>query len=187
MIGRLREAARLFRRTEDGSATIELLFWFPFFMWVTYSGVDLGMMSFHHANLERALDTTIREVRLNNLPPGKTEWTHDLLKDMICDQARFIPDCSSNLALEMKSVDPFASFAAENLNATPFCTDTPATIRKPEEKVFVPGASNELMIIRACVEVAPNWVASIIGQGVSQNPNGQYELHATTVFVHEPS
>jgi len=187
MIRRLNTRLRQFRRGEDGSATIELLFWFPFFMWVTYCGVDLGLLSFHHANLERALDETIREVRLNNLPDGETEWEHDMLKDMICDRVRFYTDCSTNLSLEMKSLDPFSALAAQNLDATALCTDTPEEIRKPEDRVFRAGASNELMIIRACMEVAPVWVSTILGQGVRENASGQYELHATTVFVHEPA
>ncbi|MTH95662.1 MULTISPECIES: TadE/TadG family type IV pilus assembly protein [Alphaproteobacteria] len=187
MIRRATIWLRRFRRREDGSATIELLFWFPFFIWVTYSGVDLGLMSFHHANLERALDETIREVRLNRLPAGETEWKHDLLKDMICDRARLLPDCGANLSLEMKSLDPFSSLAAQNLNQTPLCADTPEEVRKPEDRVFEAGASNELMIIRACMEVAPVWISTILGQGVRENASGQFELHSTTVFVHEPA
>lgn len=175
---------RGFRRSEDGSmSSIELLFWFPFFMYMTYSGIDLGLMSFNHSNLERALDETVREVRLNRLPAGEAEWTHELLKEMICERARHIPDCSENLALEMKSIDPrIGNTLADEL----FCVDRAEEIKKDREQVFVPGASNELMILRACLEVTPVHGFTTVGHLADQRPNGQWEVEAITVFVHEP-
>ncbi len=176
---------RKFRDCEDGSvSTIEFLFWFPFFVYVAWSGIDLGLMSFNHANLERALDETIREVRLNRLPEGETEWEHDTLKDMVCSRTFFVKDCASELALEMKSIDPRVG---NQLNPEPNCVDKPETIRDPASIDFDQGTSNELMIIRACLEVRPVWGFTMIGDMVQRNgANGQWELQSTTVFVHEP-
>ncbi len=176
---------RKFRDCEDGSiATIEFLFWFPFFVYVAWSGIDLGMMSFNHANLERALDETIREVRLNRLPDGETDWDHDLLKDMVCDRTYFVSDCSNQMALEMTRIDPRVG---NQLNPDPICVDSPADLRPLDPAVFQAGTSNELMIIRACLEVEPLWGFTMVGDLVRQNgANGQWELQSTTVFVHEP-
>lgn len=183
----LQKRLRRFRRSEDGSSsTIEFLFWFPFFIYVAYSGIDLGLMSFSHANLERALDETIREVRLNRLPPDEDEWTHDLLKDMVCERVRHVSTCSDELALEMKSIDPRVG---NQLNPSPYCVDTPAEIRDPDgpEGIdFDRGTSNELMIIRACLQVSPVWGFTMIGGPASRDPDGKWSLFATTVFVHEP-
>ncbi|WP_299659655.1 hypothetical protein [uncultured Ruegeria sp.] len=179
----LRKRALRFWRNEDGaSSTIEFLFWFPFFLYVAYSGMDLGLLSFHHADLERSLDMTVREVRLNRLPDGETEWDHALLKEMVCERA-LISNCSEHLALEMKSIDPRVG---NQLDPTPYCVDTPATIRKPEDVVFELGTSNELMIIRACLEVSPAFGLSMMNELVKQDNDGQWELHAISVFVHEP-
>ena len=184
MIARFEKQWRRFRRSEDGStSTIEIMFWFPFFMYITYSGIDLGLMSFSHSNLERALDETVREVRINRLPEGETEWRHDLLKEMICDRARHVPDCSDNLALEMKSIDPRVG---NDLAPDVFCVDRAEEISKERDQIFNQGASNELMIIRACLEVTPVFGFTTIGHLADQRPNGQWELEATTVFVHEP-
>ncbi|UAB89927.1 hypothetical protein I5192_04405 [Ruegeria sp. SCSIO 43209] len=178
----LRNRLRRFRKNEDGNSSIEFIFWFPFFLYVAYSGMDLGLQSFHHADLERSLDMTIREVRLNRLPEGEDEWDHALLKKMICDEA-LITNCSENLALEMKSIDPRVG---NQLDPTPYCVDTPETIRKPDEVVFEQGTSNELMIIRACLEVSPVFGLSMLSGIAKQDNDGQWELQATTVFVHEP-
>ncbi|SHF22793.1 hypothetical protein SAMN05444279_12236 [Ruegeria intermedia] len=186
MIRKLLSKFRLFRRNEGGMATIEFIFWFPIFVGTTYSAVEVGIGAFNHANLERALDETIRDVRLNNLAKYTTNvqqgWTHDLLKEIVCDKAAFIPDCDANLALELTRVDPYSG---HTLSTRPYCADTPATIQ--QNPIFNPGGSDELMIVRACVEVNPLWAGSILGWMTSQRDNGQYELHATTVFVYEPT
>ncbi len=175
---------RGFRRSEDGTSTIEFVYWFPFLLYIGYSGMDLGLLSYNHANLERALDRTIREVRLNRLPDGETEWTHDLLKEMICERA-YINDCSTELALEMALVDPRAG---HSLDPNPYCLDTPIPIGQPAPiPIFERGTSNDLMIVRACVEVTPAWGFSMMADLVRRgDQHGQWQLHATSVFVHEP-
>ncbi|KIC42171.1 hypothetical protein RA27_01885 [Ruegeria sp. ANG-R] len=184
MITTLRKRLRRFCRREDGTSSIEIIWWFPFFTYVAYSGMDLGLLSFHHADLERSLDMTIREVRLNRLPEGEEKWDHALLKRMICEEA-IISNCSDHLALEMKSIDPRVG---NELDPNTYCVDTPEEIRKPDDVVFEQGTSNELMIIRACLEVKPVWGFSMMGDLVKpgKDNDGQWELHAISVFVHEP-
>lgn len=180
----LLERLRCFVRREDGTSTIEFVFWFPFFLYIGYSGMDLGLLSYNHANLERALDETIREVRLNRLPDGEDEWEHDLLKEMVCSRA-FIDDCSTELALEMTLVDPRAG---HDLEPEPYCLDTPVEFGEPARiPIFEAGSSNDLMIVRACVEVSPVWGFSMTANLVKKGEEyGQWQLAATSVFVHEP-
>lgn len=134
---------------------------------------------------------------LNNLEEHTTNieqgWTHDLLKDIVCDKAAFIPECKTNLRLELTAIDPFVGnpFAqnADNNNelAEFLCADTPEDVRTTD--VFEPGGSDELMLVRACVELDILWMNfSVLGQMAKavNDVDGQYELHATTVFVNEP-
>lgn len=191
MIKSLKNKLRGFRRNEDGLATIELVMWFPIFMMVTYSGVELGIVAWNHANLERALDETIQDVRMNRITPHDptpgAQWTHDLIKKIICEKASAIPNCEDNLAVEMTKVDHFNSSAVlTGQFQRPFCVDTPEEIRGKDDQIFTPGAANELMIIRACAEVTPLFTGTTLGQLAQKDPDGQYELHAITVFVHEP-
>lgn len=194
MIKRLTQRLRRFRRNEDGMATIEFVFWFPIFMITTYSGVEIGIVAYNHANLERALDETIQDVRMNRIEvydqtPG-AQWTHTLLKQVVCDKAGAIPKCFDNLAIEMTSINPFA--ASTVLNGSfqqPYCVDTPEDIRggDGDEPFFDPGTSNQLMIIRACAEIDPLFFGTTLGRLTRFDPiDDQYELHVATVFVHEP-
>lgn len=180
----LRKRLRRFARSEDGSvSTIEFLFWFPLFVYFGWSGVDLGLMSFSHANLERSLDETVRQVRLNRLPEGEVGWSHELLKEMICQGFDGSAACFNDLALEMRSIDPRLG---NQLVETPYCVDTPEDVRRSDGVAFEQGTSNELMILRACLQVSPVWGFTMIGAPVRSDPNGHWQLHSTSVFVHEP-
>ncbi len=184
MITKMLTKVRRFCRGEGGNPSIEFMLIFPVFIWLTYSGVEIGLLAFKHANLERALDETIRDVRLNHLEKYTSNtsqgWTHELLKTIVCEKA-LIPDCDNHLALELNQIDPFVG---NTLDPQAYCVDTPEELRPSQ--VFNPGAPNALMIVRACLEVSPLWSFSRLGQLAKKDPDGQFELHATTLFVHEP-
>lgn len=191
MIRSLLNKCRRFRRKEDGMATIEFVILFPAFLMATYSGVEYGIVAYNHAHLERALDETIQDVRMNHIAKydssPNAEWTHTLIKRIICDKALALPDCFANLAVEMTSIDPFVGNPLQGAQfTTPICVDTPEDIRGKDDQLFTPGASNELMIIRACIEISPLFVGTTLGRLAQKDSDGQYELHASTVFVHEP-
>lgn len=196
MIKRLFSRVRRFRRDEEGTSTIEFVMWFPIFLMSTYSGVEYGILSYNHANLERALDEIIQDVRMNKIekydPSPTASWSHTLLKEQICKKAGAIPDCFANLSVEMQSFDPMDDPNAVGREALftldPLCLDTPEEIREPDKRIFEVGASNELMIIRACVEVKPLIVGSTLSQQLRKHKsNDRYQLHAMSVFVHEPN
>lgn len=193
MIKNFFQKLRLFRRNEDGMATIEFVFWFPIFMITTYNGVEIGIVAYNHSNLERAMDETIQDVRMNRIEEYDSsigaQWTHTLLKQIICDKAGAIPNCFENFALEMTSIDQFASNQPVLSGAfqDPYCTDTPEEVRGKDDQLFTPGTSNQLMILRGCVEINPLFFGTALGRMVRFDPvDDQYELHVSTVFVHEP-
>ena len=199
MIKRLLSKAKRFRRDEEGTSTIEFVMWFPIFLMSTYSGVEYGIGAYNHANLERALDEIIQDVRMNKIekydPAPDASWSHTLLKEQICIKAAAIPDCFNNLSLEMQSVDPMDDLSVPNadgqlpiINSEPLCLDMPEDIDEADARIFEVGAANELMIIRACVEIKPLIVGSTLSQQVRKHKtNGRYQLHAMSVFVHEPN
>ncbi|MEY8839857.1 TadE/TadG family type IV pilus assembly protein, partial [Cribrihabitans sp. XS_ASV171] len=146
MISRLVSLWRAFRKQEDGNATIEFVIIFPALLVLMLSGVELAFVSLNHAMLERAVDMTVRDIRLGT---GRAH-DHDDIKDVICERAGFIEDCASNLKLEMIRLDPYANVS---IPVQPDCTDTSDEV-KPVRS-FVNGQSNELMVLRACAKINP--------------------------------
>ena len=173
----LRALCGRFCRSEDGTATVEFAILFPIFMFTMASAVELGVATLQHSMLERAVDMTVRDIRLGT----GTAPQHDEIKTLICDRAGFIENCSVNLRLEMIQVDP--------RNWTPIPTNADCTDQSEEVapvRSFVNGLENELMIIRACAKFDPLFPTSGLGDAMIKDGAGQYALVSTSAFVQEP-
>lgn len=166
-----------FRRSEDGHATVEFAITFPAMLFMLLSGVELGFVTLKHSALERAMDLTVRDIRLGT----GTAPQHDELKDLICVRAGFIEDCSNNLRLEMVQFDP-RNWAGISDDVD--CTD------KSEEvapvRTFINGQSNELMMLRACAKIDPVFPTTGLGKNMVKDGAGQYSLVSISAFVQEP-
>ncbi len=177
MIGRLGRKLRRFWRAEDGNATIEFAITFPAIITIMLSGLELGFVTFQQSMLERAMDLTVRDIRLGT----GTAPQHDDIKAMVCDRAAFISDCNSSLRLEMVQVDPRDW---SGISATPDCTDRSEEVSPVRN--FVNGQENDLMVLRACAKIDPIFPTTGLGMNMNKDAYGQYSLVSTTVFVQEP-
>lgn len=168
---------RRFAREEDGNSTIEFsLLFIPMFTMLLWS-VELGMIHVNYSMLERAVDSTVRDLRLGT----GTVPTHDQIRDAICERAAFVTDCDSDVRLEMVRIDPF-NWA--NPPTTADCVDSTQPIHPVRS--FINGASNELMYLRVCAKFDP--ILSHIGMAdrIQLDGDGQYKLVTASAFVQEP-
>ncbi|WP_243470714.1 TadE/TadG family type IV pilus assembly protein [Ruegeria denitrificans] len=165
------------RRQEDGGVTLEFALVFPAIFFLVLSGLELGLVTLQHAQLERAVDLTVRDIRLNT----GVNPQHDDIKALICSRASFINNCETSVQLEMIRQDPFNAITVP---AVPDCTDLSEVVRPV--RTFHNGLENELMVLRACAKINPMFPTSAMGKALV-NEEGQYALTATTVFVQEPS
>ena len=168
-----------FLKDEGASATIEFVIWFPMFITLFLSCVELGLITVRHTMLERGLDMAVRDVRLGT---GRTPENHDELKDLICGYAGFIPDCRATLRLEMRPIE-MRAFAALSPNAD--CVDLSQPVLPLRE--FATGLSNQVMVLRACVKFDPVFPTTGLGRALATDGSGQAALIATSAFVQEPS
>ncbi|QBF31207.1 TadE/TadG family type IV pilus assembly protein [Thalassococcus sp. S3] len=176
MIRFLRKRARRFMRREDGTATVEFsIVFLPMFM-MLISAVELGFVQLHHVMLERALDMTVRDIRLGT---GSAPQ-HDDIKNTICSRAGFIDDCS-DLRLEMVVLDPRAW---TGIPAVADCRDQSQPVAPVRS--FVNGLDNELMFLRACAKFDPIFPMMGLGKDLIKDGAGRYALVSTSAFVQEP-
>ena len=168
--------------SQDGHATIEFVITFPALIFILLSGIELAMVSLNHSTLERAVDMTVRDIRLGTgTMPEDADVNHENIKNTICDRAAFIPDCRENLRLEMVRMDP--------RNWTGLSNDVDCTDKSEDSlpvRNFRNGAENELMILRACVKFDPIFPTSGLGKQLAKDGAGQAALIATSAFVQEP-
>lgn len=166
-----------FRRDEGGNSTIEFVIWFPLFIFLLLAAIEMSIISVRQTTLERAMDMTVRDIRLGT----GTAPQHDDIKNLICDRAVMVPDCKNNLRLEMIQVDP-QNFAPPPV--VPDCTDQSEEVRPVRS--FTNGLDNQLMILRACAKFKPYYPLSGIGKELTKDNAGYAAVTATTAFVQEP-
>lgn len=169
---------RRLRKREDGNATVEFVILFPMFMIIFVSAFESGLLMVRQVMLERALDLSVRGLRLGTWTPP----THDDLKRNICNLAGIIPDCMNSILVELQPVDK-TTWQPLNVNAQ--CVDRDSTIA-PVLNVNA-GTDNELMLVRVCAVFDPIFPTTGLGMQLGKDATGAYALVATSAFVNEPS
>lgn len=174
LLARLRE----FRRKEDGVAAFEFTLVFPVVLFMFIWAVELGLIMTKSVMLEHALDVTMRNLRLGVLENP----TADRLKQEICDRARIIAECRETITIELQPI------STENwiMPAEPVaCVDRDEDIEPVVS--FNMGAQNEIMLVRACVIIEPNFPGTGIGAMLQKDGDGGFGMAAVSAFVNEPS
>lgn len=170
---------RLFRRAraEDGSVTIEFVLALPIFLIVFMSTIEAGLLLTRSVMLDRAVDLSVRDLRLGIGGPP----THDSLKQAICDRILLVPDCLNVVMLELR---PVSTTTWEPLNTNATCINRNEEMQPLIE--FRPGTSNEMMLVRACAVMDPYFPTTGLGLKLPKDASGGYQLIASSAFVNEP-
>lgn len=179
MMRKLTAHLRRFKREEDGQMIVEFALLIPLIFTMFMTSVELGIYQMRQMFLDRGLDMTVRLVRLNT----GAQYTHQDLKNMICNFSGFLEDCDRQLKLEMNPVDirNFSGFAGGA-----DCTD--ATQPVTPSRTFTAGVSHETMLLRACYKFDPVFQSSGLGLQFARTGDdaGMAKMVSVSAFVQEP-
>lgn len=169
---------RGFRRRDDGVASVEFVLMLPLFLTIFMASFESGLLMTRNIMLERALDLTVRELRLGSFVAP----SHDTIKDAVCARTVLFEDCGTIMRLELTKV----STATWDLPAA----DTPCADRDEPIQLLDPldtGADNEMMLIRACAVFDPIFPMTGLGLKLKKDAfGGGYAIIARSAFVNEP-
>ena len=177
MITFMRQAFRRARDDESGTATIPFVIFVPFFMTLMMASLELGVLMTRWVMLERALDLTVRDLRLGHLP----DITHNEFRDKVCERSALLPDCKNVLLIELRPID---TNTWEPLANGPICVDRSQSIQPVT--TFNQGGGDQLMLIRACAKFDPIFPTTGLGKQLKKDGAGQFALIAMSAFVQEP-
>lgn len=162
---------RLFSRSTDGAVMVEFVLGFVVVFTMFLIILELFFLMLRSTMLQRALDQTVREIRLGEY----VNPTVGQMEQVVCDRMIALPDCRTSLTLEFTVIDE-ATFAMPG-------QVTPCAMRGDEQfnggrtaQPYYTGLENELMVVRACV------VAGTITPVFSE----AFKLFARSAFVNEP-
>lgn len=171
---------RRFRHNDDGAATVEFAILFPLVLTMMLGAIDLGITMVRQVMLDRAVDITVRDVRLGKIGTNSS----DRMSDLICANSILLPNCVDSITVEMMPVNT-SDFSG--LDGSFPCIDdqqeiTPAVTFNPGSG----GGAQELMLLRICVVAEPFLRVTGLFSGLDINPDGQLVLTSRSAFVNEP-
>lgn len=170
-----------FAGAERGNVTVEFALVFPVFILILTSSIEMGVITIRQTLLERGLDIAMREVRIGT----GAQYSHDEIRDLICDGAVIFNDCQANLRLEMIPSDPRAYTQVPALVDCVAQSAGTLDIINPVRQ-FDMGSSNELVIVRACMLYDPVFPTSELALQRTTDLNGRSALVAVSAFTQEP-
>jgi Flp pilus assembly protein TadG len=175
---RLMRLSKRYRKTDDGTATLEFTLLFPFFIYIILGGAEIGYYTVSSTMLSRGLDIAMRDVRLGHMD----DVTVGTLKTAVCGHATYVNNCESNIRIALEPVTA-KNFTPPSNYAE--CLDRSSSSTQPATE-FKTGTGNELMLVRACVIVDPMFPTSWLGAQMQKTPGSGYAIVATSGFVNEP-
>ncbi|MBN2629070.1 MAG: pilus assembly protein [Rhodobacteraceae bacterium] len=179
MTRRITQMLARFRKDEKGLAAIEFALFFPLFMGMFFWAVELGIMQIKSVMLDHALDVSIREIRLGMVEDPSPEK----LKTAICSRARIIGDCADQLMIDLRPVST-TTWAMPNTPVA--CVNNDDEDMQPTV-TFDPGRQNEIMLVRACVNIPVTFPNLMFGRQLHKDSSGRISIASITAFVNEPS
>ncbi len=169
---------KVWRRSfkEDGNATIEFVLVFPALITLFLMVFETGLVMIRGASLDRAVEVSMRQIRLGTLDP----MTQENLRREICNSAGIIPDCMNAVRIEMRPVSK-ASWTL--FSGVTTCVDRDEEIQPALD--FEIGVQNEMMMVRVCAVFDPFFPTSGLAAGMEWDPSGAYSLVSLSAFVNE--
>jgi hypothetical protein len=179
MITRLKTRLRRFRKEDAGALySLEFLVLLPVLVFPLLFGVELTTHSNRQFQLDRGLEVTTREIRLNTA----YNFTHDQIKTAICANTGGLSDCDSRLRLEMVAMNPRNYAGLPNVAD---CIDSAEDVRPV--RGWSLGQQHQLMVMRACYRYDP--FSASFGLGnifATDNTDELGTMVSMSAFVQEP-
>ncbi len=166
-------------RREDGAATLEFVVIIPAMFLFISNTVETSMVLTRGAMLDRSLDLAVRGLRLGTaVPPSFEEFRAD-----VCATSAFVPDCMEVLQIELR---PYTAANLAEMGGEIRCVNRSEAIEPLNETNFVPGAANEVMLVRACATFEPIFPKFGMGAAMPKDEDGRYRISAVSAYVQEP-
>lgn len=169
---------RNFRRNQRGATAVEFALVAPMLLALIFGTMEVGWTMVQTIMLDRALDTTVRSLRIGSL----ANPTQQSVRAAICAEAMVLADCNNTLTLELVPIELMSAASYPSDNAR--CVDRSGAINPVLR--FNAGARTQTVFVRACFVVEPLTPGLGFALALPKDETGAYRIIAKTGFVNEP-
>ncbi|WP_062210328.1 TadE/TadG family type IV pilus assembly protein [Aureimonas sp. AU12] len=162
----------------SGVTALEFALVAPLFLGLVFSTFEAGWMMTKATLLDRALDVTVRDIRIGGTGAPQTQSE---IRDAVCAEALVFLDCAKSLTIEMNPVTTAADFPSTAAT----CIDRGAAVQPVVN--FRAAQRSATVFIRACVVSDPLTPLLGLALHLPKDSRGGYRLESSGAFVAEPS
>jgi hypothetical protein len=149
----------------------------PMLLMIILATLESGWLMVQTIMLDRALDQTVRELRIGSL----ANPTQASMRERICEQALVLSDCENRLSLELFRVQGTSGYPSDAARCINRNSPIAPVLR------FTPGGRTEVMFVRACFVVSPLTPGIGLGLALPKDETGALRIIAKSGFVNEPA
>ncbi|WP_323013066.1 TadE/TadG family type IV pilus assembly protein [Devosia sp.] len=164
-------------RNSTGAAALEFAMIAPILIALILGTIETGWMMTQTMMLDRALDMTIREVRIGSFQNP----TLERVRNRVCERAVVLADCQASLALEFLPIASKADYPTDSTRCMTRGSDPRPVLR------FSIGNREQLVFVRACFIVAPITPMLAVLLSLPGDERGEHRLIAKSGFMNEPA
>lgn len=164
-------------RNRSGATAVEFALVVPLFLSLVFSTFEAGWMVVNATVLDRALDTTVRQIRIGS---SSAPTTQDQIRTAVCAQAAIFVDCAKSLIIEMTDVSS-GTFPTNNT----VCVDRASAVAPVVS--YSSGQRGSIMYVRACLVSNPLTPALGLALSLPKDGKGGYYLVSSSAFINEPA
>ncbi|KPN61934.1 hypothetical protein AKJ29_04795 [Aliiroseovarius crassostreae] len=164
-------------KRENGNATIEFVIFFPLFMTIFFTAFEIGFFTFRTVLLERALDLSIRSLRLGTMLPA----TPEEMKRRMCSEMIYFPTCTTDLSIDVRALDSSWTLPTGKIA----CRDRVNGV-DPADLRFAPGTDKVPTLVRACLVMDPFFAPTPFVLDLPRDASGGSVMSSWSTYVAEP-
>lgn len=165
-------------KAEEGGSTVEFVILFPMFLALFISSFEASLLLTRQIMLERGVDMATRDLRLD----ANNTITQNQMRNMVCDNARILPDCRENLLVELTEIDTVLYDLPDSDQP---CVNRETSVTPPAD--WETDRAGKLILMRACFAVSPFMPgAGLATELVTDEDSTSIRMVAATAFVVEP-
>lgn len=170
--------ARWLRRDTRGAAAVEFALVVPMLLAIIFSTFEGGWIMLQSIMLDRAVDMTVRELRLGTF----ANPTHEAMRAKVCERAMVLLNCEASLALELIPITAgVASYPTDDTRCVDRRSEIAPVLR------FNGGARSDIMFVRACYVVSPITPGLGLSLALNKDESGALRLISKSAFINEPA
>jgi Flp pilus assembly protein TadG len=157
-----------FLKHTAGTAAIEFVLVGPVFLFLAFSILETSLLFTKSLSLQLGVGEATRQVRTGQFQfSGGNE---DDFKQLVCDSAGPLIDCSDNLLLDVQTFSDFG--------------ESEDVVVDEDETEFAPGGASEVVIVTAIYKA--KIMSPMVAAFLANEPDSMRKLSWTAAFENEP-